>query len=116
MFGANHWLKAAVVSNRSISKYTAPDEETPNLMQSNLTLIVLLAALTLVSSCRPKAPAPVSSQPSPQATIAKTAERSLDEVAMLEASIKGDTARVKSLLDRGVNPNAKDPEGRTPLS
>ena len=85
-------------------------------MQSTLTLIVLLAALNLVSSCQSKAPAPVSGQPSPRATIAKTAERTLDEVAMLEASIKGDAAQVKSLLDRGVNPNAKDPEGRTPLS
>jgi ankyrin repeat protein len=85
-------------------------------MQSTVRLIVLLAALTLLSSCQPKAPAPVPAQPSPQATVAKTGERTLDEVALLEAAIKGDAARVKSLLDRGVNPNAKDPEGRTPLT
>lgn len=84
-------------------------------MQSTLILIVLLAALTLLSSCERKAPAPPA-QPSPQATVVKTAERTLDEVALLEAAIKGDTARVKSLLDRGVNPDAKDAEGRTPLT
>ncbi|MDX6611109.1 MAG: uncharacterized protein QOD75_295 [Blastocatellia bacterium] len=79
--------------------------------------MVSIAALTILSSCQPKAPAPAPApQPSPQATIAKPAERSLDEVALLEATIKGDATLVKSLLDRGVSPNAKDPEGRTPLT
>lgn len=85
-------------------------------MQSTSRLIVLLAALTLLSSCERKAPVPAPAQPSPQPTVVKTAERTLDEVALLEAAIKGDTARVKSLLERGVKPDAKDPEGRTALT
>ena len=42
--------------------------------------------------------------------------RSADEIALLEASIKGDTAAVKTLLDKGVSPNTKDNDGRTPLT
>jgi len=37
-------------------------------------------------------------------------------LALIDATIKGDTAAVKELLDRGVDPNSKDPEGRTPLT
>src|SRR6266850_4634674 len=43
-------------------------------------------------------------------------ERTADEIALIDVSIKGDTAAVKALLDRGVNANTKDPDGRTPLT
>jgi ankyrin repeat protein len=43
-------------------------------------------------------------------------ERTADEIALIDVSIKGDTVAVKALLDRSVNANTKDPDGRTPLS
>lgn len=60
------------------------------------------------------AAAPVSAPASPAATN-QAPERTLDEVALIDAAVAGDAAAVKSLLDRGVSPNTSDPDGRTPL-
>ena len=82
-------------------------------MQRLVVATTVLASLIL-SACA-KQTTPVST-PVREAPVAAKHERTQDEVALLEAAGKGDTETVKSLLDRGVNPNAKDPDGRTPLT
>jgi len=84
-------------------------------LHSSLFLALFLTLLVLVSACGAKRRlAPAQSQ-SPAANNAPSA-RSADEIALLDASIKGDTAAVKALLDKGVTPNAGDDDGRTPLT
>lgn len=81
-------------------------------------LAAILLAVVLCAGC--KKPAPPAVPPLPQqkapALSSQSAERTADEIALLDASIKGDTALVKELLDRGVNANTKDADGRTPLT
>jgi ankyrin repeat protein len=82
-----------------------------------VSLFLLLPAL--LSGCKPKSEAPTtSSAPAPAIVTANnaTTARSADEIALLEAAIKGDTAEVRALLEKGVSPNAKDNDGRTPLT
>lgn len=77
---------------------------------------LLLAAAFAISACKPQHTAPTTNN-SPATTPSKDpASRSADEVALLDASIKGDAAAVRALLDKGVTPNAKDGDGRTPLT
>jgi ankyrin repeat protein len=76
---------------------------------------LLLSTLVLLSGCNPK-PAPPATNSAPAAVNNAPPSRSADEIALLDASIKGDTAAVKSLLDKGVSPNTKDNDGRTPLT
>ncbi|XP_047115062.1 BRCA1-associated RING domain protein 1-like isoform X2 [Schistocerca piceifrons] len=52
---------------------------------------------------------------SPKATSAKDKRNAKGETPLQVACIKGDAARVKSLLDEGANPNTKDFAGWTPL-
>ncbi len=85
-------------------------------MSHFLLALALLAALIL-SSCTKPAPTAPAAGPSPAvASTAPKIERTADEVALLEAAAKGDQPTVKMLLERGVNPSAKDPDGRTPLT
>jgi uncharacterized protein len=86
-------------------------------MRQILFLSLFLICLLVLGGCR-KNPAAPASPPKSSASPAKTgpASRSADEIALLNASIKGDTATAKTLLDRGVNPNTKDGDGRTPLT
>jgi ankyrin repeat protein len=87
-------------------------------MVSSFLLIVGL----FFSSCtrQPDAPKPgdtrVSVVNSNTAPASSPATRSADEIALLEAAIKGDTGTVKALLDKGVTPNTKDDDGRTPMT
>ena len=91
---------------------------------SFMRLIGLSCLVTLmigISGCTPTsngpATAPNTGNSSPNAnSAAAPAARSGDEISLLEAAIKGDTASVKGLLDKGVNPNTKDDDGRTPLT
>ncbi len=46
----------------------------------------------------------------------EVARLSEPEAALLNAAAKGDTQRVKDLLDQGVNVNVKDQQGATPLA
>ena len=79
-------------------------------------LTVILASL---AACNPHPP---TNQPGAAASPAAgsgnntPASRSSDEVALLDAAIKGDTAKAKALLDSGVTPNSRDGDGRTPLT
>jgi ankyrin repeat protein len=77
----------------------------------------LCLALVLSTACKtPTAPAtPVSAAAVPNNNNQST-ERTPDEIALIDAAIKGDTAAARALLDRGVNANTKDPDGRTPLT
>lgn len=80
-----------------------------------VSLLLMPAAL---SGCKPKAAPTTSPTGVPVVSTANNdpATRSADEIALLEASIKGDTAEVKALLEKGVSPNTKDNDGRTPLT
>jgi ankyrin repeat protein len=75
-----------------------------------------VAAAVGISGCKPQHRAPPANN-APASTPSKDpANRSADEIALLDASIKGDAAAVRALLDKGVSPNTKDGDGRTPLS
>jgi ankyrin repeat protein len=77
----------------------------------------LLLAVSLSSGCKKPAPrtAPPAAAASPTASH-KPTERTPEEIALIEAAIRGDTATVKEFLERGVDPNTSDPDGRTPLT
>jgi len=79
--------------------------------------VTILLAISLSAGCRKlpaqSVPAPATASP---ATAAKPSERTAEEIALMDAAIKGDTAAAKELLERGTNPNTKDPDGRTPLT
>ena len=75
----------------------------------------LLALLVSISGCGAKPATPATnSQPGTAGNVLPA--RSADEITLLDASIKGDTATVKTLLDKGVTANTKDGDGRTPLT
>ncbi|MCU1268665.1 MAG: ankyrin repeat protein 50-like [Acidobacteria bacterium] len=87
------------------------------MSQNILRLLVstlVLGLLTLLASCTPRPGVPATPGSGP--TASAPAPRSADELALLDAAIKGDTAGVKTLLDKGVTPNTKDGDGRTPLT
>lgn len=81
-----------------------------------LAVATTLLASLILSSCAKQTTSGSESTPRRETPVAAKHERTPDEVALLEAAGKGDTETVKSLLERGVDPNAKDPEGRTPLT
>jgi ankyrin repeat protein len=86
-----------------------------------LAASLLLLMLVALSGCKPKSDAPPTSAVAPTIAPANApkndpATRSADEIALLEAAIRGDTAQVKSFLEKGVSPNTKDADGRTPLT
>src|SRR5436190_13567239 len=88
------------------------------LMARLIGLSISAASLIFLVGCNPQpasptAPSTASTTSSP---VASSAARTPDEIALLEASIKGDTAAVEALLNKGVNPDTKDSDGRTPLS
>jgi ankyrin repeat protein len=84
-------------------------------------LIITIAILTVLAGCgkgTETTQAPASS-PVPAASapgLAAPAQPNENEVALLEAAARGDAAKVKSLLDQGVNVNLKGSDGRTPLT
>ncbi len=86
-------------------------------LRSSLTSALILA-VALCAAC--KQPPAQRNATTPAATGTgvsnQPGERTADEIALIDVSIKGDTAAVKTLLDRGVNANTKDPDGRTPLT
>lgn len=97
-----------------------------NIFRPLVASLVLLM-LTSLFGCKPKSAAPTTNSrvaptiaaPNNDPTVRSNNDpttRSADEIALLEASIKGDTAEVKALLGKGVSPNTKDSDGRTPLT
>ncbi|HXD33859.1 MAG TPA: ankyrin repeat domain-containing protein [Pyrinomonadaceae bacterium] len=81
-----------------------------------LCLASLITAVGLALGCKPKQSAPTTNNAPVSSATKDPASRSPDEVALLDASIKGDAAAVQALLDKGVSPNTKDSDGRTPLT
>ncbi len=87
---------------------------TANLFRATVAGLLMLVVF---SACKPKSAAPPTNPTvAPATTNTDPAVRSADEIALLEASIKGEARDVKALLDKGVSPNTKDSEGRTPLT
>jgi len=73
--------------------------------------------VSFLTGCRKHTPRPGPAVLAPSPVVSRQpSERTADEIALLDAAIKGDTAAVKALLDRGVNVNTRDPDGRTPLT
>ncbi|HEV7397036.1 MAG TPA: ankyrin repeat domain-containing protein [Pyrinomonadaceae bacterium] len=83
--------------------------------KNNLRLLALCLMIGVLSSCKPASQPGANNGPGAAANTAP-ATRSTEEIALLDAAIKGDNETVKSLLDQGVNPNTKDGDGRTPMT
>lgn len=81
-------------------------------------LTIFLTMLLVSAACsRPPAPVAVrpidNVQPTPNATNGPALSE--PEAALLQACEKGDLKAVKDLLDKGVNINARDRDGRQPI-
>lgn len=81
-----------------------------------LSFGVLISGLLLLTACKPQHNAPTANNSAAATPSKDPSTRSADEVALLDASIKGDAAAVQAILDKGVSPNTKDSDGRTPLT
>jgi ankyrin repeat protein len=75
----------------------------------------LLLAAAGCGGVRPvPAPTPGTASPAP-ASVVEVPSLSEPEQALLQACEKGDLGAVRALLDKSVNVNARDKEGREPL-
>jgi hypothetical protein len=69
------------------------------------------------AAASPSAASPAAANSSSPAASPSAAPGSrADEQALLLAAERGDLAQVRSLLDKGVSPDVKDDDGRTPLT
>jgi ankyrin repeat protein len=76
----------------------------------------LLLPFAACGGDRPAAtPAPGVAPAAPAASATEVSGLSELEEALLQACEKGDLSSVKALLDKGVNVNARDKDGRRPL-
>jgi ankyrin repeat protein len=83
----------------------------------SLLVVTLLLVISLFSGCKKPAPSITpATTPAGPVSAKQPTERTADEIALINAAIKGDVATVKELLERGVDPNTKDGDGRTPLT
>jgi len=80
------------------------------------TLIFLSVLLITFTGCRDQEFENPSVNTSNTARTKEVARLSELEAALLDAAAKGDTERVKNLLDKGVNVNVKDQQGSNPLA
>ncbi len=93
-------------------------------MQRARTLIFLSALLILFTGCQDQNSDPSANPGARETTNTSNTARtnqvaglSEPEAALIDAAMKGDTQRVKDLLDRkGVKVNMKDAQGTTPLA
>ena len=93
-------------------------------MQRGLTIIFLSALLILFTGCQDQNSDPSANPGARETTNTSNTARtnqvaglSEPEAALIDAAMKGDTQRVKDLLDRkGVKVNMKDAQGTTPLA
>lgn len=80
-------------------------------------LAVTLLVVSFATGCKKPAPQTATAPPPVGPALSnQTTERTPDEIALIDAAIKGDTSAVKTLLDHDVNANSRDPDGRTPLT
>jgi ankyrin repeat protein len=84
-------------------------------------LILTIAILVLLAGCGNKpettqVPGPTAPAATTQPSVDTPSQLNENEVALLVAAASGDTAKVKSLLDQGVNVNVRGSDGRTPLT
>jgi len=87
-------------------------------MPRRMTLLffALLVAGAACGGARPVAtPSPGAASPAPAARVAEVPTMSEPEQALLQACEKGDLGAGKAPLDKGVNVNARDKEGREPV-
>jgi ankyrin repeat protein len=81
-------------------------------------LTIFLTVLVVFAACS-RPPAPVAVRPidsvHPTPNPATAPALSEPEAALLQACEKGDLKAVKDLLDKGVNINARDRDGRQPI-
>lgn len=81
-----------------------------------MLFFALLLAGAACGGARPvAAPSSGTASPAPAASVAEVLTVSEPEQALLQACEKGDLAAVKALLDKGVNVNARDKDGREPV-
>src|SRR2546422_7977137 len=101
--GANR--KRIRTRNTIRNTHKEPSELPVNIFRL-LVSASLLALLVLISGCGARPATPSTSSQSAAANNVPPV-RSDDEITLLDASIKGDTATVKTLLHKGVTPNTK---------
>jgi len=81
--------------------------------------LTIFLTMLLVSAACSKPPAPVAVRPidnvQPTPAAASAPALSEPEAALLQACEKGDLKAAKDLLDKGVNINARDRDGRQPI-
>ena len=87
-------------------------------MQRQRASVLVWTLPLFLAACgtKTKAPAPPASQPVSERASSDDAVRLAEEAALRDAAIKGDADSVKALLGKGVNVNARDVDGRTPLT
>src|SRR6266568_8125821 len=99
-------------TKRACKRFASQPKDSANMPVNifrPLVVALLLTLLVLIPACGPKPAGP--STASTGVANPTPAAQSADEIALLEAAIKGDTAAVKTLLDKGVNPNTRDGDG-----
>lgn len=80
-----------------------------------LTFLMIFSALTLAVGCQKGTEIPSVTAPAPATSIGNRPQSSMDQAAMLEVAAKGDTAGVKSWLERGVDVNMRGADRNTPI-
>ena len=91
--------------------------ECPRTLSFNALVLVSTCLLLLVScsDSGPEAAPPTGTKPT-NSSVASSIPRAVDEAALREAAVTGDVGTLRKLIDKGVNINAADNEGRTALT
>jgi len=84
-------------------------------LRTNTITVAML--LVMVACSKPPAAPPATGSATPASSPVAPTNPGISEpeAALLQASAKGDLKAVRDLLDKGVNVNARDKDGRQPL-